>query len=291
MWPFPSRSLFPPPTQAWLQTVSSDPEAQGWGAWNETKETLGPEGGEGKEEEEQAEEDQDGDAGFLLSLLEQENLAECPVPDQELEAIKMKVCAMEQAEGPPWSPGAQRQAEEEEGLPQPPGVQHQAEEEEGTTAGQLLSPEATGCPLPGTPEEKVEADHRSVYVGNVDYGGSAEELEAHFSSCGEVHRVTILCDKFSGHPKGYAYIEFATKGSVQAAEELDQSLFRGRVIKVLPKRTNFPGISSTDRGGLRGHPGSRGAPFPFSGLQGRPRLRPRGQNRARGKFSPWFSPY
>uniref|UniRef100_A0A8C9IRC6 PABPN1 like, cytoplasmic n=1 Tax=Piliocolobus tephrosceles TaxID=591936 RepID=A0A8C9IRC6_9PRIM len=186
MWPFLSRSLFPPPTQAWLQTVSSDPEAQGWGAWNETKETLGPEGGEGKEEEEEAEEDQDGDAGFLLSLLEQENLAECPVPDQELEAIKMKVCTMEQAEGPPWSPE----------------VQHQAEEEEGTTAGQLLSPEATGCPLPGTPEEKVEADHRSVYVGNVDYGGSAEELEAHFSRCGEVHRVTILCDKFSGHPKG-----------------------------------------------------------------------------------------
>nr|XP_007992554.2 embryonic polyadenylate-binding protein 2 [Chlorocebus sabaeus] len=279
MWPFPSRSLFPPPTQAWLQTVSSDPEAQGWGAWNETRETLGPEGGAGKEEEDEAEEDQDGDAGFLLSLLEQENLAECPVPDQELEAIKMKVCAMEQAEGPPWSLGAQHQAEEEEGLPQPPGVQHQAEEEEGTTARQLLSPEATGCPLPGTPEEKVEADHRSVYVGNVDYGGSAEELEAHFSGCGEVHRVTILCDKFSGHPKGYAYIEFATKGSVQAAVELDQSLFRGRVIKVLPKRTNFPGISSTDRGGLRGHLGSRGAPFPLSSLQGRPRLRPRGQNR------------
>ncbi|XP_024089653.2 embryonic polyadenylate-binding protein 2 isoform X2 [Pongo abelii] len=200
MWPFPSRSLFPPPTQAWLQTVSSDPEAQGWGAWNETKEILGPEGGEGKEEEEDeedAEEDQDGDAGFLLSLLEQENLAECPVPDQELEAIKMKVCAMEQAEG----------------TPRPPGVQHQAEEEEGTVARQLLSPETMGCPLPGTPEEKVEADHRSVYVGNVDYGGSAEELEAHFSRCGEVHRVTILCDKFSGHPKGCCQKEPTSLGS------------------------------------------------------------------------------
>uniref|UniRef100_A0A2K6PI90 RRM domain-containing protein n=1 Tax=Rhinopithecus roxellana TaxID=61622 RepID=A0A2K6PI90_RHIRO len=196
MWPFLSRSLFPPPSQAWLQMVSSDPEAQGWGAWNETKETLGPEGGEGKEEEEEAEEDQDADAGFLLSLLEQENLAECPVPDQELEAIKMKVCAMEQ-----------------EGMPQPPGVQHQAKEEEGTTAGQLLSPEAMGCPLPGTPEEKVEADHRSVYVGNVDYGGSAEELEAHFSRCGEVHRVTILCDKFSGHPKGCCQKEPTSPGS------------------------------------------------------------------------------
>lgn len=38
--------------------------------------------------------------------------------------------------------------------------------------------------------------------GQVDYGGTAEELEAHFHRCGEVHRVTILCDKFSGHPKG-----------------------------------------------------------------------------------------
>uniref|UniRef100_U3FSR2 Embryonic polyadenylate-binding protein 2 n=1 Tax=Callithrix jacchus TaxID=9483 RepID=U3FSR2_CALJA len=272
MWPVPSCSLFPPPTQAWLQTVSSDPEAQGWGTWNKTKNSLGPEGGEGKEErEEEAEEDQDGDEGFLLSLLEQKNLAEFPMPDQELEAIKMKVWAMEQAEGLPWPPGAQRLLREEE----------------DAVAGQLLSPETTGYPIGGTPEEKVEADHRSIYVGNVDYGGSAEELEAHFSCCGKVYRVTILCDKFSGHPKGYAYIEFATKGSVQAAVQLDQSLFRGRVIKVLPKRTNFPGISSTDRGGLRGHPGSRGAPFPHS----RPRFRPRGQNQARGRASLWFSPY
>lgn len=36
----------------------------------------------------------------------------------------------------------------------------------------------------------------------VDYGATAEELEAHFHGCGSVNRVTILCDKFSGHPKG-----------------------------------------------------------------------------------------
>lgn len=96
----------------------------------------------------------------------------------------------------------------------------------------------------------------------MDYGGSAAELEAYFSPCGEIHRVTILCDKFSGHPKGsvwgssrldgvggagpsllapsfaapssssYAYIEFASKSSVQAAVRLDESTFRGRVIKV-----------------------------------------------------------
>ncbi|XP_040110064.1 embryonic polyadenylate-binding protein 2 [Oryx dammah] len=354
MWPFLSRALFPPPTEAWLQRASSDPEAQGWGAWSPAEKThLGPGAGGEEEETEKAEEDDEEDAGFLLPLLEREGLAECPVPDQvtteqnawgkpvgswepgepgawgwgidccssasrgqratvphleegigtpathklerplcvgvykrgflhgslgavpprgsawamcwqELEAIKLKLWAMEQAQGL-----------------EPPRVQGLDEGEEAAgalLARQLLSPK-TDSPL-----EKAEADHRSVYVGNVDYGGTAQELEAYFNHCGEIHRVTILCDKFSGHPKGYAYIEFATESSAQAAVELDKSIFRGRVIKVLPKRTNLPGISSTDRGGLRGHPGAKVGSFPHSGLQGGARFRPRGRSRWAG---PW----
>lgn len=81
-------------------------------------------------------------------------------------------------------------------------------------------------------EDKVEVDNRSIYVGNVDYGATAEELEAHFHGCGSINRVTILCNKFDGHPKGFAYIEFAEKDSVQTAMAMDESLFRGRQIKV-----------------------------------------------------------
>ncbi|XP_058384460.1 embryonic polyadenylate-binding protein 2 [Diceros bicornis minor] len=188
MWPFFSQTLFPPPTEAWLQRASSDPEAQGWGAWSRTeKSPLGPGGGDEEEEETGEAKDDDEEAGFLLSLLGREDLAKCPVPDQELEAVKLKLWALERAQGP-----------------EPPGAQAQTGKEEGAgavLAGQLLSPE-TGCPSPGTPTEKVQADHRSIYVGNVDYGGTAEELEAYFNHCGEIHRVTILCDKFSGHPKG-----------------------------------------------------------------------------------------
>lgn len=61
--------------------------------------------------------------------------------------------------------------------------------------------------------------------------------------------MTILCDKFTGQPKGYeyvrwivtyltlflssfAYVEFADKDSVQTALALDDSLFKGRQIKV-----------------------------------------------------------
>lgn len=51
-------------------------------------------------------------------------------------------------------------------------------------------------------EDKEDIDARSIFVGNVDYGASPEEIQAHFQSCGSINRVTILLDKFTGHPKG-----------------------------------------------------------------------------------------
>lgn len=51
-------------------------------------------------------------------------------------------------------------------------------------------------------ENKEDIDARSIFVGNVDYGASPEEIQAHFQTCGSINRVTILLDKFTGHPKG-----------------------------------------------------------------------------------------
>jgi len=163
-----------------------------------------------------------------------------------------------------------------------------------------LSGSAITSPLSVSLEEKLEADGRSIYVGNVDYSATAEELEAHFHGCGSVNRVTILCDKFSGHPKGFAYIEFADKDAVHTAEALDESLFKGRQIKVSIKRTNRPGISTTNRpprrphsrpraarhygGGGGGGGGYYGSSPPYYG--GRPRGR--GFRPRRGS---WYSPY
>lgn len=47
-----------------------------------------------------------------------------------------------------------------------------------------------------------DIDARSIFVGNVDYSCSPEEVQAHFQSCGQINRVTILLDKFTGQPKG-----------------------------------------------------------------------------------------
>lgn len=51
-------------------------------------------------------------------------------------------------------------------------------------------------------ENKEEVDARSIFVGNVDYGATPEEIQSHFQSCGPINRVTILLDKFTASPKG-----------------------------------------------------------------------------------------
>ncbi|XP_057971738.1 polyadenylate-binding protein 2-like isoform X1 [Malania oleifera] len=92
-----------------------------------------------------------------------------------------------------------------------------------------------------TQAEKEEVDSRSIYVGNVDYACTPEEVQQHFQSCGTVNRVTILTDKF-GQPKGFAYVEFVEIEAVQNAILLNESELHGRQLKVSAKRTNIPGM-------------------------------------------------
>ncbi|XP_038970693.1 polyadenylate-binding protein 1-like isoform X1 [Phoenix dactylifera] len=108
-------------------------------------------------------------------------------------------------------------------------------EKEMGIAGEDSSGASIGLP------EKEEIDSRSIFVGNVDYACNPEEIQQHFQSCGTVNRVTILSDIF-GQPKGYAYVEFAEVDAVQNALLLNETELHGRPLRVLPKRTNIPGM-------------------------------------------------
>nr|GLL23834.1 polyadenylate-binding protein 2-like isoform X2 [Ipomoea trifida] len=88
---------------------------------------------------------------------------------------------------------------------------------------------------------REEVDSRSVFVGNVDYACTPEEVQQHFQACGTVNRVTIRTNKF-GQPKGYAYVEFLETEAVQEALLLNESELHGRQLKVSAKRTNIPGM-------------------------------------------------
>ena len=105
--------------------------------------------------------------------------------------------------------------------------------------------------------ESEEIDKRSIFVGNVDYSASTEELREVFKECGAIERVTIPTDKFSMQPKGYAYIEFSDQNSVFKAQSLNEKSFKGRKLKVLPKRTNIPGMKKKSTPSFR-----RGYGFP-----------------------------
>ena len=128
--------------------------------------------------------------------------------------------------------------------------------------------------------ETLESDKRSVYVGQVDYGSTPEELQDHFKSCGTINRITILVDKYTGTPKGFAYVEFADEESVTNAVLLNDTMFRGRQIKVSAKRTNIPGMN---RKGGKGKGKGKGAPWWMGG---------KGKGKGRGRGAMWApSPY
>ncbi|KAE8445297.1 hypothetical protein EG329_013535 [Mollisiaceae sp. DMI_Dod_QoI] len=136
-------------------------------------------------------------------------------------------------------------------------------------------------------EDKEDIDSRSIFVGNVDYAASPEEIQAHFQSCGSINRVTILLDKFTGHPKGYAYVEFSEPSLVAQALVLNESVFHGRNLKVVPKRTNVPGMN-------RGRGGGRGVMRGRGGYMGRGGFSPRGggyRGGYRGNRGRGYTPY
>ena len=83
----------------------------------------------------------------------------------------------------------------------------------------------------------------------------------------------------------YAYVEFTEPSLVAQALVLNESVLKGRNIKVVPKRTNLPGMTR-GRGGRGGARGGRGF---FGG--GRGGFPPRGRGGYRGRGRGGYSPY
>ncbi|KAG8876091.1 cytoplasmic RNA-binding protein [Tulasnella sp. 332] len=143
-----------------------------------------------------------------LERTQEEEAAKATAKEQEMKAMQAVLSG--DALGPTDSPGA-------------------GGAEEGTSDGIGRIPAEV---MEGeTEEDPAVVDARSVYVGNVDYSSSPEEIQQHFTSCGSINRVTILCDKFTGNPKGFAYVEFADPAFAETALALNDSLFKGRLIK------------------------------------------------------------
>ncbi len=56
-----------------------------------------------------------------------------------------------------------------------------------------------------------------IYVGNLSYEVTEEDLRQEFEAFGEVTSADIVTDKYSGRPRGFAFVEMASKSEAEAA--------------------------------------------------------------------------
>jgi len=102
-----------------------------------------------------------------------------------------------------------------------------------------------------------------IYVGNLSYDVTEEELRQEFLAFGKVESVSIITDKYSGRPKGFAFVEMPSVSEGQAAiAALNGKTLKERTLNVnaaRPRTDNRGGGSYGDRrgGGYGGSGGGR----------------------------------
>ncbi len=96
----------------------------------------------------------------------------------------------------------------------------------------------------------------NIYVGNLSYEVTEEELRQEFLAFGEVESVNIIMDKYSGRPKGFGFVEMKSVSEGQAAiTALNGKSLKDRTINVNAAR---PRSDSRDSRGGGSYGGGRG---------------------------------
>lgn len=96
----------------------------------------------------------------------------------------------------------------------------------------------------------------SIYVGNLSYEVTQEDLTEVFKEYGSVKRVQVPTDRETGRPRGFAFVEMSAETEENAAiEALDGAQWMGRNLKVNKARPREErgsgGGNWGDRGGSR----------------------------------------
>ena len=98
-----------------------------------------------------------------------------------------------------------------------------------------------------------------LFVGNLAFSTTKEELEAAFSTYGAVTEVKIPIDRDTGRVRGFAFVTFETQQAAEKALALDGSELNGRPIRVNVAQEKKAGGTGGGRGGRSGgHGGGNG---------------------------------
>src|SRR5919201_3174613 len=131
-----------------------------------------------------------------------------------------------------------------------------------------------------------------LFVGNLPYDATEEEIRQHFSTVGNLSYVSIPLDRETGKKRGFAFVEFADAQQAQEAiRQFNNQPFKGRPLAVNEARAREAGRPSGGPGGVRPSFGPRPSgppmrsPAPDFGDAGSDRDRP-----ARKNFGPDAKP-
>ncbi len=93
----------------------------------------------------------------------------------------------------------------------------------------------------------------NIYVGNLSYEVTEEDLKEAFEVFGEVETVKVIKDNYTGRSKGFGFVEMSNNADAQSAiNDLNDKELKGRTLKVNTARPR-----TENRGGNGGFGGSR----------------------------------
>ena len=88
----------------------------------------------------------------------------------------------------------------------------------------------------------------NIYVGNLSYRVTEEDLQLAFEAFGQVESTTIIKDRYSDQSKGFEFVEMPSKAEAQSAiDGLKGTELKGRILNVNEARPRTE--SSGNRGG------------------------------------------
>jgi RNA recognition motif-containing protein len=105
---------------------------------------------------------------------------------------------------------------------------------------------------------------KKLYVGNLPFSATEEDISAKFSQCGTVESAKLITDRDTGRSKGFGFVEMSSDSEAQAAiDKLNGQDYEGRPMTVnearpQKKRTGPGGGGGGGGGGGRGGYGGGG---------------------------------
>ncbi|KUL30659.1 MAG: RNA-binding protein [Chlorobium limicola] len=88
----------------------------------------------------------------------------------------------------------------------------------------------------------------NIYIGNLPYSVTEDDLRDVFSQFGQVDSANIITDKFSGRSKGFGFVDMPNDGEArEAIESMNDKDLKGRTIKVNEARPREERPARRDR--------------------------------------------